>query len=113
MPTRALLFAALITSACTTFHLPQVFLRGSFTPTVTRIDEDGVPRAAGEAFHFQVGLAGHLGEVAPLPAPEEPETLPVTSPLLGDAVACRVPAACSWERRALAEARARVIGGAP
>jgi hypothetical protein len=112
MPTRAILFAALITSACTTFHLPQVFLRGSFTPAVSRIGEDGLPATAGETFAFQAGLAGHLGETAAPTAPEEREEAPIT-PALREEAPCRVSAACAWERRAVAEARARVIGGAP
>ena len=110
---RQLLIATLVISACTTFHLPQVFLRGSFTPATSRTGEDGVVSAVGEAFAFQAGISGHLGDSALPEPPEEPEPMPVGSPLLGAPSPCRVPPACGWERRALAEARARVIGGAP
>lgn len=96
---------ALFGSACTTLHLPQVYLRASLTPATT---------GRAEAVAFDLGLVGPLGEVdPPEPLAEDAPDLAPTAPRLGPSAPCRVSAACAWERRAVAEARARVIGGQP
>ena len=94
--------------ACTSFHLPQLYVRGSYAPALAaRAEGEG----RGELVAFDVGVRGDLGDVEGPPPLEEPSERTPT-PLLRGAP-CRVSTACAWERRAVAEARARVIGGAP
>lgn len=94
----ALLLLGLTLGGCGTLHLPDLYVRGVVTP-----------RAAERAVEtrFEVGLAAHFAPPS-RPPPTEPPPTPLTSSL-----PCRVSLACAWERRAAAEARARVIGAAP
>lgn len=105
--TLLLLFA----TACTTVHLPQVYLRASLSPSVAL----GDGASAGDVVTFDAGLVGSLGDVDPLvpdDTPTEPLGASMALPSWGSRAPCRISAACAWERRAVAEARARVIGEA-
>lgn len=95
-----LVLLALLTGCGVT--LPGLYVRGTYTLGHL----DGVPS---EVTSAEVGLAGALD--AP-PAPIEAEA-PLPTPPRPSALPCRVSIACSWERRAAAEARARVIGARP
>jgi len=98
--------------ACTTFHLPQLYARGSYAPALAAT---AASEGRGEFVAFDVGVRGDLGDVDGLVSLEEPEepSEPTRAPSLSPSAPCRVSSACAWERRAVAEARARVIGGAP
>jgi hypothetical protein len=103
-PTLLLLFA----TACTAVHLPQVYVRASLSPSITL----GDGTSAGDVVAFDAGLLGPLGD-ADVSAPDEAPTETPSPPPLGRTAPCRISVACAWERRAVAEARARVIGGPP
>jgi hypothetical protein len=109
--TRALVLTIVLAAngACTTFHLPQLYARGSYAPALAAT---AASEGRGELIAFDVGVRGDLGDVEG-PPPLEEEREPARVPAFSRSAPCRVSSACAWERRAMAEARARVIGGAP
>lgn len=91
-----LLFAL---SGCGVLQLPALYVRG-----VLSVGSDAALATTGE-----VGLRGQLDREAPAPT-VEPEPMPVVD---AGELPCRVALLCAWQDRSVAEARGRVIGGAP
>jgi len=104
MPIVLVSLASLVLGGCAAPRLPDLYLRGVFRPAQAASAER--PYLAEEG-RVDVAL------VARFAAPPTVMTEPPRVPELGAAAPCRVSAACAWERRAAAEARARVIGAAP
>jgi hypothetical protein len=105
MPIVVLLsLASLALGGCAPLRLPDLHLRAMLRPAQAA--------SAGRPFHAEESRLD-VALVARFAAP--PEALPelASAPDLGPPAPCRVSAACAWERRAAAEARARVIGAAP
>jgi hypothetical protein len=105
MPILVLLsFASLALGGCATWRLPELHVRGVWRPAHAATADRPSLR---EESRVEVAL------VARAPAPAAVLREPSAVPELGASAPCRVSAACAWERRAAAEARARVIGAAP
>jgi hypothetical protein len=100
-----LVILSLVLGGCGVFHLPDLYARAALQPGRNATADRA---AVGESVRLELGLSARLD---PPPAPLELE--PPEVPALGPPAPCRISIACAWERRAAAEARARVIGGAP
>jgi hypothetical protein len=94
------LVLALTLAGCGALHLPSIYVRGTLAVAAPSAGPTDVASV-------EVGLTGRL-DAPPPPLPE-----PVAAPELTPSSPCRIALACAWERRAAAEARARVIGGGP
>lgn len=100
-----LVILSLALGGCGVLHLPDLYVRAALQPGRNATADRA---ATSESSVFSVGLAASLD-----PPPMPPELEPPEVPELREPAPCRVSIACAWERRAAAEARARVIGGAP